>query len=302
MINLKKSVMGAFLCVVALGGEKAQSTTIEYRVATFQDVDAISEIYDTMSLEDKDHLIVTPKKFRKCFLQEAIKHQRLFIAVDVARNNRIIAFVKIYLVEDQEAQTIFEKELRFVGNERRSVELSNFLICPSRVTIEGLQQHYKMGQFVQIFSDSQTRTGFDESFALTGQQIIFYLGSSYVDPEYRGNKIGLKLDEYAFDRQLSYVANLLKSPQYNQIALMCGQVKGNINLLPVWSFLLFLLKLRLELGAVTGINDGDIHVNLRQSKTWKPDLSVDNEGNLVQVNGKEGYGFFISSEIVKPSY
>ncbi|MBU4269422.1 hypothetical protein KJ644_04065 [Candidatus Dependentiae bacterium] len=179
-----------------------------YRLANEQDAENILNIYDNFSKEDKNKLLVFPKReIQKKVILKNIENKFLFVVIDTD-TQEIIAFLKLCILGENEILEILKNELCF------SLE-SNIVS-------------------VNIFKDKLNKYDF-KNYLYADQKInnilknsskdclYIYHGAAYTCPEYRGRGHSTNLLKFAFE---DIKNNFLFK---TTIVLLYGQVIANLN-------------------------------------------------------------------------
>ncbi len=141
-----------------------------FRLALPSDINQLLVLQSQIDQDpvDSTKLVILPELFRRNSLAENISKARLFV---VEKNDVIIAFVKLYII--QEYEDILEKEIRCLGSDSKQthgVVLTNFF--------QGVMP------------------------------VILYFGSEYTIPLFRGKHLGTHLMTYALDFLVSDIGNV----------------------------------------------------------------------------------------------
>lgn len=184
---------------------------MEYRKATFQDIDSMVVLMNEEAHKDSDKIVIVPKAFRRNYVQDGIEKGRFFVAV--ASSEKIVGYKKLFGITDE-------------------FELNNILLDELRFQ----QDKHVMSVLVAI--DDLNKSVIDYEPIDIHNTFYIYNGADFTHPEYRNRGINNQLmlhalgevgDEYLrmeHKRKLALVYGLTKDNAGDDNDIVGGRTKG----------------------------------------------------------------------------
>jgi hypothetical protein len=175
------------------------------RQATLEDIPALMQLLDNEAAQERDKIVILPKRFRESAFEQAIRKGRFFVAVALENEcdtSRIVAFKKLYYVtEPDELREILHDELRCLG-----------YMPVDQVTLDA-------ATLQPVARSAPTGSAADT--------LYIYTGSDFTLVDYRGYGINARLTEYALDSVRAAVITAIERNNYSHMSLVYGLTKAN---------------------------------------------------------------------------
>ena len=166
-----------------------------YRLAVHGDVDQICELYGQFTEDDINKLVVFSAETQQEIISENIRRKRFFVACNDM--GKIVSFLKLYVVDQEEIDGILHDELN-LGVEQELL-LNTCYVLP----VEDVMNSNNLLEFHQIdpnqviysllVSETQKRIRSNREKSC----LYVYYGSAYTRSDYRGNGINTELQRVA---------------------------------------------------------------------------------------------------------
>lgn len=261
--------------VSAFGMKELPSISdISYRLATPTDIDSTLKLMNECAINDRNKIVIVPKKFRRVYLEGAIKSEYLFAAYN---KDIVVAYKKAYIVPNDQKDDLLRGEIRCRAGKRTRAG-----------TYNGLTKEYT--SLVHASSTDYPDT-----------DIYIYTGADFTHPDYRGKGINTQLTHTAFDYLKGTTKKLLEASSdsckrlvlaYGLTAFNAGE-KGGEDRTPhiITSFTPFLESLGLDAS----------HIYHERFEAFMPtfDPSSDACIPLPDIKSVPGYGCILSVPLKK---
>lgn len=234
----------------------SKGNNIVLRVATQDDCKEICDLFDEFTLDDRQKLVVFPQQVRFNILRQKIKQKRFFVATC---QSKIIAFIKMFMLDGSELQDVFQNELCLLGGK----------LLKEKQSIINVNNLYgkMLEQELSAFPKFPTET-----------QCFVYYGGAYTVPCFRGQRINTALQRYA----LTCVSKSFPKKNIDQLCLVYGQVEKNKNQTGM-------LRIAADFVGKT-LNKEIVSFKIKQCFACKPDFIMTEMGDMKPVFSEDGKG------------
>jgi len=171
-----------------------------FRQAERKDLAQLLTIVDTQAIQDRDKIVILPKKFRSMSLESAIDKKSMFVA---EQDGEIVGYKKLFLVTDQEQKNdMLCSEIRCIDNENNCA-------------------------FVGYADSSGNIISSTHELPYDFHKVCIYNGGDFTLPSFRNKGINQQLTKTALGMIAHEAKEQIRQQQSRSISMLFGLTQAN---------------------------------------------------------------------------